>query len=115
MLLGQEAFSWNYRFIERFLTRYGGSAARILFSLTSDEKGPIFSEMVSEFGRSLSQTLRRTDIILQWQQSRFLVVLPLYSEKETIKVIDRIMKSWKTSGYAERVSIKYTASQFERG
>ncbi|MBQ6966658.1 MAG: diguanylate cyclase [Lachnospiraceae bacterium] len=115
MLLGQEAFSWNYRFIERFLTRYGGSAARILFSLTSDEKGPIFSEMVSEFGRSLSQTLRRTDIILQWQQSRFLVVLPLYSEKETIKVIDRIMNSWKDSGYAERVSIKYTASQFERG
>ncbi len=57
-LLGQEAFSWNYRFILRFLTRYGGVAARILFSLSSKEKGEMFTEAVMEFGNVLKDTLR---------------------------------------------------------
>ncbi|MCR4591261.1 MAG: diguanylate cyclase [Lachnospiraceae bacterium] len=110
MLLGQEAFSWNYHFVERFLIRYGGTAVRILFSLSSEESGMIFSEMVSEFGKVLRNTLRRTDMILQWQQNRYFVVLPLLAERDISKVIDRIMKAWNESGYPGRVNIKYVTS-----
>ncbi len=110
MLLGQDAFSWNYRFIERFLDRYGGSAVRLLFYLDSGKKGVIFSEMVSEFGRILKNTLRRSDIIHQWQQNRFFVVLSMSEQKDIQAVVDRIMKAWEETGYADNISIKYTTS-----
>ena len=42
MILGQEAFSWNYRFIIRFLKRYGGHANRILFRISADENKVVF-------------------------------------------------------------------------
>ena len=64
LLMGQDAFAWNYRFIVRYASRYGGDVTRMLFSLDSDEKGVIFTEMVSEFGNVLRQTLRKTDIVL---------------------------------------------------
>ena len=110
LLLGQEAFSWNYRFIERFLSRYGGTATRMLFSLSSEENGIIFSEMVSEFGSVLKDTLRKSDIIIQWQQSSFFAVLPLLTEKDTAKVIKRIMDNWAKTGYQDRMNIKYATS-----
>ena len=110
LLLGQEAFSWNYRFIERFLLRYGGAATRMLFSLSSEEKGIIFSEMVSEFGNVLRETLRKTDIILRWQQDQYFVVLPQLEEREMQRVIDRIMKAWEKAGYKDRLKIEYAAS-----
>ena len=110
MILGQDAFSWNYRFIERFISRYGGSVTRILFSLTSDETGVIFSEMVSEFGNVLKNNLRKSDIIIQWQQSKYFVVLPLLAETDTPAIIERIMEKWKSCGYIERLSIKHTVN-----
>lgn len=114
MLLGQEAFSWNYRFIERYLKRYGGAATRILFSLSSDEKGVIFSEMVSEFGTVLKNTLRRTDIILRWQHNRYFVVFPFLIERDTNRVIERIMSSWEETGYSGRLEIQYAVSFYQK-
>ncbi|MBR5361637.1 MAG: hypothetical protein IK123_12180, partial [Lachnospiraceae bacterium] len=110
MLLGQDAFAWNYRFIERFLMRYGGTAARIIFSMTSDEKGIIFSEMISEFGNVLKTTLRKSDIILQWQQNRYFVVLPQLDDIDITGVLDRIMQEWASTGYTDRMRIKYAVS-----
>ena len=110
MLLGQEAFAWTYRFIDRFLMRYGGAATRILFSLSSDEKGVIHSEMVSAFGNVLRNSLRRIDIILHWQKNRYFVVLSQLSERDAPKVIDRIMKEWEQTGYNDRLKIKYVTS-----
>lgn len=110
LLLGQEAFSWNYRFIERFLSRYGGTTTRILFSLTSEETGIIFTEMISQFGNVLKDNLRKSDIIIQWQQNRYFVVLPLLTEKDKPAIIDRIMGKWKDCGYYERISVKYTSN-----
>ncbi|MCR4654797.1 MAG: diguanylate cyclase [Lachnospiraceae bacterium] len=109
-LLGQEAFSWSYRFILRFLTRYGGVVARILFSLSSPEKGKMFTEAVTEFGNVLKNTLRRSDIVHQWRQNRYFVVLTMLSHEDIEEVISRILTSFKDSGYADRVDIKYTSS-----
>ena len=114
MLLGQEAFSWNYRFIVRYLERFGGEAIRILFYLTSQEKGVIFSEMISEFGTVLKNTLRKSDIIHQWQQNRFFVVLVLAEEETTPDVVGRIMKAWSKTGYKDRIDIRYKASSLRK-
>ena len=110
MLLGQDAFSWNYRFIERFQLRYGGAITRMLFSLSSEEKGIMFTEMVSEFGNVLRETLRRTDIILRWQQNQYFVVLPQLEEREMNRVIDRIINAWNKAGYQDRLKIEHAES-----
>ena len=110
MLLGQDAFSWNYRFIERFALRYGGTVTRMLFSLSSEEKGIIFSEMVAEFGIVLKNTLRKSDIIFQWQHNRYLVVLPQLKEKDIQVVTSRIMNAWAQKGYMDRLDIRQAVS-----
>ena len=66
--------------------------------------------MVSEFGSVLKDTLRKSDIIIQWQQSSFFAVLPLLTEKDTAKVIKRIMDNWAKTGYQDRMNIKYATS-----
>ena len=38
-ILGKEAFSWNYRFIIRFMDRYNGVATRLLISLSTSDSG----------------------------------------------------------------------------
>ena len=39
LILGKEAFSWNYRFIIRFMDRYNGVATRLLISLSTSDSG----------------------------------------------------------------------------
>ncbi len=110
LLLGQEAFSWNYQFIIRFLKRYGGVVNRILFSVSSKEKGVVFTEIVAQFGKTLINTLRRSDLIFQCRQGQFFVVLPQLTEKDTPGVIERIMKAWSLTGYQDRVRLTYLTS-----
>jgi diguanylate cyclase (GGDEF)-like protein len=110
LLLGQEAFLSNYRFIERFLSRYGGNAVRILFSLSSEEKGVLFSEMVSEFGNTLQNTLRKADIVIRWQHNMYFVVLPMFFHDNINILTDRIMKEWSLTGYQDRIKIEYATS-----
>lgn len=110
MILGQEAFTWNYQYIERFVIRYGGVATRILFSISSDEQRVLFSEIVSEFGKSLQNTLRKIDIILQWQHNQYFVVLPQLKQKDMPRVIERVLGAWEKRGYHKRVRIDYVTS-----
>ena len=113
MLLGQDAFSWNFRFIMRFIKRYGGGAARILFSLTTNEKGVLFSEIMAEFAHVLSTSLRRSDIIFQNRANQFFVVLPMISLKDVDGVIERVLNAWKQNGYNERVQLNTTVAMIE--
>ncbi|MBO4889592.1 MAG: diguanylate cyclase [Lachnospiraceae bacterium] len=110
MLLGQEAFSWNYRFIIRFLKRYGGIGNRILFRISAREEGVIFSEIVAQFGNVLKNSLRKSDIIFQCRPNQFFVVLPQLTQRDTPGVIRRVMKAWEMSGYNDRTQIEYTSS-----
>ncbi len=115
MFLGHEAFSWNYRFILRFLKRYGGHANRILFRILADETNAVFPEIVAQFGITLRNTLRMSDIIVQHGANQFLVVLPLLTPGNTQRVIDRVMGAWERSEYHDRVRIEHTASPISFG
>ena len=114
MILGQEAFSWIYRYTDRLLSRYGGLSARILFSLSSDDSGIIFSDMVAGFGNVLRTTLRKTDIIMQWQQNMYFLVLPFRSRKDTGRVVERILKRWHDVENSDKIRIQYTAVYAEK-
>ncbi len=111
LLLGQEAFSWSYRYIERFLSRSGGVVTRILFSLESGEDDNLdFFDKVSEFGNILKDNLRKSDIILHWHKAQYIAVLPLLHEEDVSEITDRIIEIWEGSGYSDGIEIKYASS-----
>ena len=110
LLLNKDAFVTNYRFMMRYLKRYKGFANRILFSLSSDKGGALFAEMMAEFGSVLQKNIRRSDIIFQSKSNQYFVVLPLLSERNTPKVIKRVMAAWEKTGYQDLVEIRYVMS-----
>lgn len=110
MLLGQEAFSWNFRFVLRLMERYEAVVHRILFSLSMDEDGPIFSEIVAEFGMVLQNSLRKSDIILQSKPGEFFVVLPQLTDEDAYDVIRRVLGNWEKTGFQNRVKITYATA-----
>ena len=115
LLVGQDAFSWNYRFILRFLERYDGGAARVLFSLSAKEKGVIFSEMVAEFGTLLKFMLRKSDLVYQCKHNQYFVLLPMISESDTQELIKRIIDSWEKTGYHNKARIEYKTIMTDGG
>ncbi len=115
LLLGQEAFSWSYRYIERFLSRYGGDVTRILFSLEAKEDNPDLYDKVSEFGNILKDNLRKSDIILHWHKSQYIAVLPLLHGEDVTDITDRILKVWEGSRYSDGIKVKYAASTITQG
>lgn len=108
MLLGQDSFSWNYRFIMRFIKRHNSEASKFLFSLTPIVKKAKMMEIMPEFAKVLQQTIRKSDIILQSKPNQFFLLLPELSKEDSGGVIDRIMNNWKKSEYAEIVEVKYS-------
>ena len=63
-----------------------------------------------EFGNTLQETLRRTDIILRWKQDQYFIVMPQIREADVPRVIERIMGSWGRKGYFDRLRIKHAES-----
>ena len=104
LLLGQDSFSWNYRFIMRFMKRYNGSVTKILFSLTRADSSPEaeysrkaadeLTTATAAFVSVLQRTLRPSDIILQSKPHQFFLLLPELSEEDAAGVIERILKNW---------------------
>ncbi len=113
LILGKEAFSWNYRFVTRFIDRYGSVATRILFYL-SKEEGAVSSETIEEFSGILKWNLRRSDIIFQNRPNQFFVLLPLLNGDDTPGVIDRIMNAWSINPEHNHINVRYATAIIEK-
>jgi diguanylate cyclase (GGDEF)-like protein len=111
LILGKDAFSWNYRFITRFIDRYDAVATRILFSLRQIQGGVVPPSTIEEFAGIIKRNLRRSDIIFQNRPNQFFVVLPLLSSDDAPKVIDRVMSAWAKNPEHENTDINYAMSQ----
>ena len=109
LMLGQEAFSQVYRFIIRFLKRYGGSANSILFSLSLNKEGGSLLEASTEFGALIEKNVRNSDLVFQSKSNQFFILFPLLSEQNVSGVVDRIMEKWKETDYFDTVSVGYAA------
>ncbi len=107
-ILGKESFSIVSRFIMRFYKRYGGSYAKILFAITTDDAQETH-EITSQFGLMLQKTLRNSDLILQTRLNQFFVVLTERNNFEINTVVKRILEKWEEMGYGEGVKVNYTA------
>lgn len=114
LILGKEAFSWNYKFITRFIDRYGEVATRVLFSLKCEDGKMPESGTIEEFAGILKRNLRRSDIIFQSRPNHFFVVLPMLTDTDSPKVIERIMKAWSLNPQHESVEISYAKALIEK-
>ena len=107
LLLGQEAFSWNYRYVMRFLRRYGGKAEKLLFSLSAKEAGMDMVEIADAFVQALKDTLRKSDFIFQNRSNQFFLMLPEVAEENVPGIIERIMSAWKQTEFSQNTDVVY--------
>ncbi|MBQ7515791.1 MAG: diguanylate cyclase [Schwartzia sp.] len=113
LLLGMEPFSFVYRFIKRFASRYGGKMARLLFVLGTEDDEQRLRKATEQFLEVLQKTLRRSDVILQSRPNQFFLLLPEQSEEDVPDVVGRIMAAWeKTEGH-DRVRIGHAVEYTE--
>jgi diguanylate cyclase (GGDEF)-like protein len=111
LLLGQEAFTFNYRFILRFMQRYNGCANRLLFSVEEiNKEDDCLAEAVNAFGKILQSTLRRSDIIFHNKSNQYYLLLPGLAGDDTHVVVERVMQNWEKTEFADRVRIKHVFS-----
>ncbi|MBE5901723.1 MAG: GGDEF domain-containing protein [Lachnospiraceae bacterium] len=110
MWVGQEAFSWIYRFVERFCNRHNCSVTKVLLSVTytGKKEAEEYMEAVYQFGCTLQNVLRKNDVILQCCSNCFLLLVPEMEEEHMESVLTRIKEAWKDSEYHDVVRIGYS-------
>lgn len=113
MWVGQEAFSWIYRFVDRFCSRHNCSVTKVLLSITyaGQKEAEEYMEAVYQFGCTLQNTLRKSDVILQCCSNCFLVLVPEMEEEYMEAILSRIREAWKESEYRDVVRIGYSARE----
>ena len=114
LILGKDAFSWNYRFITRFIDRYDASATRFLFVLGKEGGNAVTSQTIEAFSGVLKSNLRRSDIIFQNRPNQFFAVLPLLSMDDAPSVIDRIMTAWNQNPQHNNIKVTYAMSLIKK-
>ncbi len=97
LILGTDAFSTVFQFVERFNSSHGVKALILLFIVTVHEavEDRVFNAAVDSFGELLKRSLGKSDIIMQNKNNQFLVLLPLMQEPDAEAVINRILSVWK--------------------
>ncbi|MBR1703670.1 MAG: response regulator [Lachnospiraceae bacterium] len=111
MWLGQEAFANIYRYMYRYIQRYHEKAYKILYTVTpkTDMTETDFAVRMGKLGESIKTTLRNSDIMMQNVSNQFFLFLPMVSEEDIQKVIDRIQNAWTQNGYDSDLVIVYEA------
>lgn len=109
LLLGQEAFTVNYRYIMRYIRRYGKKADKAVISIVLKDNSYDIHAVASEFATLLQKMLRNSDIIYQNRPDEFFLLLPEmgYSISD---VMDRIIRAWNETEYKEVAEIRYISS-----
>ena len=109
--LGLDQFSFIYRFVRRFYTRYGGMAIKLLFILSEEnpniEKDYSLNDAAAKFSLCLQDTLRKSDMILQHKTNQFFLLLPELSEDDFPNVLERLKQAWESTEFNEGIHVEY--------
>ena len=110
MWIGQDAFSHIYRYMMRYIRSYNGCAYKVLFNATPafDDMSKVeFTDCMKKFGTFLSNSLRKSDIMMQNGVNEFFLFLPDIDEKYIDSVINRIIDSWKNLDFSSKINVSY--------
>ncbi|MCR5685996.1 MAG: diguanylate cyclase [Lachnospiraceae bacterium] len=97
LVLGTEAFSAVFRFIERYNGKFGGKILTLLFILKekNSEDEARMKETAKAFGEMLIRKLDKCDIVMHNRANGFCVLIPVTQEPDAAGIIDRIMSGWE--------------------
>ncbi len=109
LLLGRESFALIYRFIKRFYRLYGGNAALVLFTLSSEKESDNkdIPNACMQFSAVLQKNLGDSDIIMQSDSNSFLIMLFERSSIDAEKMIRTVMDAWQEAEHEEHVNIDH--------
>jgi hypothetical protein len=103
--IGQEAFTQVYRFFLRYIKTYKESAYMLLLTLSPIKNLPFFPMAADLFGDKLSQSLRKSDIMVRIRQNQYLFLLPHVSPETFPGLVDRMLSNWNKLQEAKDVEV----------
>jgi len=103
--IGQEAFTQVYRFFLRYIKTYKESAYMLLLTLSPVKNIPFFPMTADLFGDKLSQSLRKSDIMVRIRQNQYLFLLPHVSPETFPGLVDRMLSNWNKLQEAKDVEV----------
>ncbi len=111
LVLGTDAFSTVYQFIERFNSSHDVRSLTLLFIVTAgkDMGDNALYDAVVSFGEVLKRTLGKSDLIMQSKNNQYVVLLPMLQEPDGEAVAGRILSAWKELPESEDFEIKYAS------
>lgn len=92
--IGQEAFTQVYRFLLRYIKTYKETAYMLLLTLSPTNNLNFFPMAADLFGDTLSQALRKSDIMVRIRQNQYLFLLPHVSPETFPGLVERMLSSW---------------------
>ncbi len=112
MILGTDAISTVFRFVERVNSRYGARSLVLLFIVKAKDSADneALSKAAAYFEEVLIESVGKSDIIMQSRKNQFFVLIPKMQESDETDVIKRVMSGWEAIPGSGDFEIK-TASQ----
>ena len=94
--LSKDTFIPIYRFVMRYIKRYGKSAANVLFTLDplKEEAREKRDDLMQEFSSAAQNMLRKSDIITRLRNNQLLVMLTEIKKGYVESVVDKILTAW---------------------
>ena len=106
--LSKDDFVAVYRFVTRYIMRYSKLACKLLFTLdqgtsTSDSE---YAAACEDFGVHLDNILRKSDLIMRYNDSQYFIMLTDVKEEAIQHITDHIIDKW-TKGNSHVITISY--------
>ena len=105
----QDAFTWAYRFIIRYMKRNKDVATKLFFSVSIKESQDeeMLKDAIDRFGSILQKNIRRCDIMMQHKKNLFLVLFPGITDEDVDAIVERIMNSWNEEAYKNKIRVEF--------
>ena len=99
MVVGQDVFSWIYRYMIRFSSRYDFHISICMLILKKAEgiEDDAFSDAFYRFEKYLHDHLRKNDLVLNGQHNTIYLMLPDLPGQNTKAFMDRVMEEWRAN------------------
>ena len=105
----QDAFTWAYRFIIRYMKRNKDVATKLFFSVSTKESQDeaMIKDAIDRFGLILQKNIRKCDIMMQHKKNLFLVLLPGLADEDVDTIVERVINAWDEEEYKSKIRVEY--------
>ena len=112
--LEKESFIHVYRFVMRYIMRYHRNACKLLLTLepVGNQNKADFEENCDKFCNHTKETLRKSDLLMQYKKNQLFIFLTDIKEEAISQVVGNIMRTWNQNN-ADVLSISYETEFME--